>query len=190
LDHELSALQALSLWQSGEIPGHYTLWGHHLYFWGRLGRTLEVASAFAVMIDLLGADRLATIANELRQWHDDPATRAVNIVRRPRVAVAGVLAFALLASLAILTGTQTLDPALPLTDIAVPAGVAFVVKVLLMGIGVYLMLALYFVLFELVSTPLTDATARFMKRQHADKWLKLVTLPVLTLGFFLDLLGS
>jgi hypothetical protein len=51
-------------------------------------------------------------------------------------------------------------------------------------------LALYFVLFELVSTPFTDATARFMKRQHADKWLKLVTLPVLTLGFFLDLLGS
>ena len=190
MDHELTALQALSLWQSGEIPGHYTLWGHHLYFWGRLGRTLEITSAFAVLIDLMGAERLAVLAKELRQWHQDPATRAVNIVRRPRVAVIGVLAIAALASIAILTGTQTLDAALPFTAIAVPSVMAFVVKVLSMGIGAYLMLALYFVLFELVSAPLTEATARFMQRQHADTWLKLVTLPVLTLGFFLDLLGS
>ena len=190
MDHQLTALQALSLWQTGEIPGHYTLWGHHLYFWGRLGRILEIAAAFAVLIDLLGADRLATIARELQQWHEDPTTRAVNVVRRPRVALVGVLVIATLASVAILTGTQSVDPALPFTAIAVPASVAFVVKVLLMASGAYLLLALYFVLFELVSAPLADSTARLMKRQHADKWLKLVTLPVLTMGFFLDLLGS
>ena len=59
-----------------------------------------------------------------------------------------------------------------------------------MAMVAYLLLALYFVLFEVVSVPLADSTARLMKRRHADKWLKLMTLPVLTLGFFLDLLGS
>ena len=190
MDQEISALQALTLWQHGEIPGHYTLWGHHLYFGGRLGQILEVSSAAAVVIDLLGADRLAAIARELHAWHDDPTTRAVNIVRRPRVAAIGVLTIAALASLAILTGTQTFAPTLPLTDIVAPYAVAFVAKFLVMAIVAYLVLGLYFVLFELVSVPLADSMARLMKRQHADKWLKLVTLPVLTMGFFLDLLGS
>jgi hypothetical protein len=190
MDHEITGLQALSLWQHGELPKDLTLWGHHLYFWGRLGRVLEIISAFAVVIDLLGADRLTALAKELRDWHDDPTTRAVNVVRRPGVVLGGVLTIAALAALALLTGSEKLDPVLPFTDVPLPPGLAFIAHILCMAAAAYFLLALYFVLFELVSTPLADYMARLLKKRHADKWLKLMTLPVLTLGFLLDLLGS
>jgi hypothetical protein len=43
---------------------------------------------------------------------------------------------------------------------------------------------------ESVTPPIADYTARLLQREHADKWLKLISLPLLSLRFFLDLLAS
>ncbi len=124
MDHEITTLQALSLWQHGEIPKDFTLWGHHLFFWDRLGKILEIIGALAVVIDVLGADRLAIIARDLRQWDEDPEARPVTVVIRPRVVLAGVAAISILAALAMLTGPQQIDPVLPFTGIHLPPSLA------------------------------------------------------------------
>jgi hypothetical protein len=69
-----------------------------------------------------------------------------------------------------------------------PPALAFAVTILGLGVTAYLMLALYFVLFGIVIPPIGDFMARLLQRERADKWLKLISLPLLTLGFLLDLL--
>jgi hypothetical protein len=57
-----------------------------------------------------------------------------------------------------------------------------------LALSAYLLLGLYVALFCVAVPPLADHVARILDREHADKWLKLISLPLLTLGFFLDLL--
>jgi len=164
------------------------VWGHSLAFWDRLGQVMEFVGALAVVIDLLGAERLATIASELREWTQDPAMRPTRLLARPSVALIGIAAISIIAGIAILTGSERVDPVVPFTTISVPVVVAFAVTILGLAIPAYLLLVLYFVLFCVVTPPIADYTARILEREHADKWLKVIALPLLTLGFFLDMM--
>jgi hypothetical protein len=164
------------------------MWGHPLIFWDRLGQVMEFVGALAVVVDLLGAERLTAIASELREWAQDPAMRPIRLLARPHVALIGIMAISIVAGLAILTGSQKIDPVLPFTGIPVPVVVAFAVTILGLALSAYLLLALYFALFCVVAPPIADYIARVLQREHADKWLKVIALPLLTLGFLLDLL--
>jgi hypothetical protein len=188
MGQDISVLQAMTLWFTGELPKQLTIWGHPLVFWDRFGQVMEFIGALAVVIDLMGAERLSAIAVELREWTRDPEVRPTNLLVRPRAALIGIAAISLVAGFAILTGSQKIDPFLPFTNIPVPVVVAFAVTILGLALPAYLLLVLYFVLFCVVTPPLADFTARVLQREHADKWLKLIALPLLTLGFFLDLL--
>jgi hypothetical protein len=189
MDHEITTLQALSLWwQHGEIPKGFVVWGQYVMFWDRLGKVLEIVGALAVAVDVMGAERLATIAAELRHWSRDPETRPLAFVLRPRVILTGVVAISILAAVALLTGPQKVDPVLPFTHIHLPVNLSVAVSSLGLALVAYVLLALYFVLFETVIPPIADCIARFLQRKHADKWLRLISLPLLSLGFLLDLL--
>ena len=94
----------------------------------------------------------------------------------------------MIAGVIMLTGSQPTDPVLPFTGMPLPPAIAFAVTILGLGVAAYLLLALYFMAFGIVIPPIADFTARLLRREHADKWLKLVSLPLLTLGFLLDLL--
>jgi hypothetical protein len=188
MDQDISVLQAVTLWFTGELPKQLTMWGHPLIFWDRLGQVMEFVGALAVVVDLLGEERLSAIASELREWAQDPAMRPTSLITRPRVALIGIVTISIVAGLAVLTGSQRVDPVLPFTSIPLPIGVAFAVTILGLALSAYLLLALYFALFCVVAPSIADYTARTLQREHADKWLKLISLPLLTLGFFLDLL--
>jgi hypothetical protein len=175
-------LQTLSLWLAGGLPKDTTLLGCPLAFWDRLGHVLEFVGVIAVVVDFLGAERLSAIARELREW---PTSMLV----RPRAAAIGIAVFALIEGLTLLSGTQTIDPVLPFTTIAVPSAVAFAVTTLGLAISSYLILGLYVALFCVAIPPVADYMARVLDREHADKWLRLISMPLLTLGFFLDLLA-
>ncbi len=182
-------LQAVSLWFSGELPKDTTLLGCPLAFWDRLGHVMEFVGAIAVVVDLLGAERLTAIASELRAWTQGTAMRPISMLAHPRAAAIGIAVFALIEGLTLLSGPQKIDPVLPLTHIAVPPAVAFAATTLGLAFSSYLMLGLYVALFCAAVPPLADWMARIIDREHADKWLKLISLPLLTLGFFLDLLA-
>jgi hypothetical protein len=189
MDHDISLIQALALWVEGDIPRHVTVWGHSLVFWDRLGHVMEFIGAFAVVVDIMGAERLSAIATELREWTRDPAMRPTRMLARPHVALIGIGAISVVAGIAVLTGSQNIDPVLPFTAVPLPAAAAFAVTIVGLALSAYLLLALYFVLFGKVVPPIADYLARVLQNQHADKWLKLVSLPLLTLGFLLDLLS-
>ncbi len=188
MDHDISFMQALALWFEGEIPRHLTVWGYPLIFWDRLGHVMEFVGALAVVVDIMGADRLSEIARELREWTRDPSMRPSRMLVRPRVALVGIGAIAVVAAVAVLSSAQKVDPVVPFTDIPLARSVAVAVTIFGLALATYLVLALYFVLFGIVIPPIAEGLARLLQTQHADKWLKLVSLPLLTLGFLLDLL--
>ena len=187
---DISPLHALQLWFAGAVPKDVTVWGHQLIFWDRLGQVMEFVGALAVLVDLLGADRLATIAVELRQWTRDPELRPSRLLARPRSVLFGIVTIAIVAGFVMLTGSRSVAPVLPFTTVPVAPALAFVVTILVLALATYLLLALYFAAFGVVIPPLAAFIARLLQREHADKWLKLFSLPLLTLGFLLDLLVS
>jgi hypothetical protein len=189
MDHDISLLKALALWFEGEIPRHFTMWGYPLVFWDRLGQVMEFVGAFAVVVDLMGAERLSEIATELRDWTRDPAMKPTRMLARPRVALIGIGLISVIAGTVTLTGSQKINPVVPFTDVPLPWAVAFLVTIVGLAVAAYIVLALYFVLFGIVVPPIANYLARLLQTQHADKWLKLISLPLLTLGFFLDLLS-
>ena len=65
MGQDISILQAATLWFSGELPKHVTLWGCPLIFWDPLGQVIEFVGALAVVVDLMAAERLSAIAVDL-----------------------------------------------------------------------------------------------------------------------------
>ena len=53
MGQDISILQAATLWFSGELPKHVTLWGCPLTFCDRLGQVIEFVGALAVVVDLM-----------------------------------------------------------------------------------------------------------------------------------------
>ena len=56
-------LELPRLWQRWSMEGPETLsstilWGHHLFFWGRMGKLLEFIAALAIVADILGPEKL------------------------------------------------------------------------------------------------------------------------------------
>src|SRR5215475_12392855 len=169
MNQDVSVFEAVKLWFAGDTPKNLTMWGHPLVFWDRLGQVMEFVGALAVVIDLLGAERLSAIAGELREWTRDPEMRPTNLLVRPRAALIGIAAISFVAGFSMLTGSQKIEPVLPFTSIPIPAAVAFAVTILGLAIPAYLLLVLYFALFCVVIPPLADYIARILQREHADK---------------------
>ncbi len=63
----VSWVQAWGAWWSGHHLREETLlWGRTLLFWGRLGKSLQFAGAITVILELIGRERLASFALDLR----------------------------------------------------------------------------------------------------------------------------
>ena len=139
---DISPLHALQPWFAGEIPKHYTIWGHPLIFWDRVGQVMEFVGDLAVLVDLLGTDRLTVIAGELRAWTRDPELRPGRLLARPRSAALGIAAISIIAAVVMLTGSQPIEPVLPFTSMPLPPALAFAVTILGVGVAAYIVIYL------------------------------------------------
>src|SRR5437868_5445351 len=45
-------------WSGTELGHEELLWGHHLYFWARIGKGLEFLAALTIVTDIIGPEKL------------------------------------------------------------------------------------------------------------------------------------
>lgn len=58
---------AWQLWFSGMLEPHFLLWGVPLFWWGRIGKLVEFASAGTIIADILGPERIRVYGSSLHQ---------------------------------------------------------------------------------------------------------------------------
>lgn len=63
---EISLIDVWKLWFSGEETKDYILWGWKLLYWGRLGKIIQLISAFTIITDIVGVDRLQRFGDSMR----------------------------------------------------------------------------------------------------------------------------
>lgn len=63
--NEISYFEAWRHWFNGDNVSSYYLWTFQILWWGRIGKLVSFISAFAVIADILGAERLREFGKSL-----------------------------------------------------------------------------------------------------------------------------
>lgn len=76
--HDIGSLwNAWGLWFQGAQLTNYTLWGAPIFGWGRLGKGMEFVAGAAVIVEIVGPDRLTRFAAWLEGIKLDTVSRAM-----------------------------------------------------------------------------------------------------------------
>ena len=62
----VTLLQAWRFWFEGCPTGKLVLWGYQVFWWGRLGKVIELASALTIVAELIGSDKLHKFGRMLK----------------------------------------------------------------------------------------------------------------------------
>jgi hypothetical protein len=67
----LSAVGVCSLWLDGnEVKDHVFLLGKTVFFWGRIGKIMQLLASFVIFAEIIGPNRLRQLACALRSRYD------------------------------------------------------------------------------------------------------------------------
>lgn len=61
------------IWLSGKVPETATLWGKEIYFWGRIGSSIQLVTALFIIAQFIGAERIRSFGQSLNNL---PALKA------------------------------------------------------------------------------------------------------------------
>ena len=211
--NQVSLFEAWRQWLSGNLVHESVLWGFSILWWGRIGKIVQFAAALTIIADIIGPERLRLFGNSLHgafslkkvdyYLHDAFAhTKATwNYVRAPSEKVAEALAAVkefksdhinmfVCLGLTILGGFF-LWPRLGgwLTIISAAVGY-FVLLVSISPVMTILTLFVVSLLGLLIDFLIVEPIAWIIERPHIDKWVKIMAVILLILGFHFDLLAS
>lgn len=55
-------------WQIGKLPDNQLLWGTPIFWWGRIGKALQVTALAVVLVEILGVARLNRFGRRVDKW--------------------------------------------------------------------------------------------------------------------------
>ncbi|NJP09061.1 MAG: hypothetical protein HC866_05870 [Leptolyngbyaceae cyanobacterium RU_5_1] len=64
--NEISIFEAWALWWSGHLSPHSTIWGVSIFWWGRLGRTMQFVGAVTIIADIIGPEKIRKFGSSLQ----------------------------------------------------------------------------------------------------------------------------
>lgn len=163
-----NALNLMGMWLSGHSIADQTLWGVKVLWFGRFGKLIQFASAFTIIVELVGFDRIRLALGINAQLPPEEQQRA------NEMKVAKVLAFYMpyaFVIIALIVGALYYKSSLAANLLHVLAPPFFFVSALV-GMGMFVW---------------AIAIALFTVGEHGVKWFAYVMLIV---GFTLDFFAS
>ncbi len=172
---EISYLEAWQLWFSGQQTNGFLLWGVQILWWGRIGKVIQLISALAILVEIIGVERVRHFGNSIHQdftvWQIWRATKAtIQQFSREHSGLSKEFSYhAISARISFAT-----------------KWISFVAKRLLVFIeqGSFSILYLFFNSF------IVEPFAYILERPHIDKVVQIISVLMLLIGFHFDLLAS
>lgn len=204
--------EAWKLWISGNIQNSM-LWGMEILWWGRMGKLFQFAAALAIIAEIIGPDRLRIFGNSLhetftckkavalltdsKQWiktmwrykssSGEEQNKALAETSKYKADNVNLLVclFATVITLYLLW--EYLDWWMII--------ILAIISYSLFLITISPILTVFVILFfsgigALVDFILIEPLAWCLERKHIDKWVKIISVILLIVGFHFDLLAS
>ncbi|HEY9699447.1 MAG TPA: hypothetical protein V6D10_19470 [Trichocoleus sp.] len=64
--NEINIVQAWTLWLSGHLSSHATIWGVSIFWWGRLGKMMQFVGAITIIADIIGPEKIRRFGTSLQ----------------------------------------------------------------------------------------------------------------------------
>ena len=172
---EINYLEAWQLWFSGQQTNGFLLWGLQILWWGRIGKVIQLVSALAILVEIIGVERVRTFGQSIHRdftiwqmWRNIKAT--LQQFSRERSALSRKSNYhAIAEQISFLT-----------------RWISFVIRKLLLVMEQGSFMFIYLLFNSCVVEPL----AWTLERPYVDKVIKLVSVLMLLIGFHFDLLAS
>lgn len=209
----MTLFEAWGDWLGGQLKGDTLIWGVELIWWGRIGKLLQFMGGATIVAEIIGSHRLRGFGNSLHSWfnlniagryiensfrwyrvllrsvksgedfleHEDDTYFHIEMLNLITAAIGGVAIFwyfGLFGFQFLETGIFLLGILVGVLRITVVPFITIAVVVLVMGFGT--VIDLFFI----------ESMAWLLDRPQLDKWIKLVALLLLLIGFHFDFLTS
>ena len=188
---DVGYFEAWAAWWQGPTQ-HLVLWGHSILFWGRLGKVVQFVAALAIVVEILGPQRLRSVGVALKSlfiFGVGPASqkRDKALVNSIMVLVAaGSLAGGVLLGLRVTARTSSEEG---IENVAVLA----LVFIFFAAVGLFLggMAAAVLIVQVIAFLGLfVSGAAWTLEQPNIDKVVKVISAALLIAGFHFDLLAS
>jgi hypothetical protein len=206
--------EAWRLWAQGELDPHALLWGLQLFWWGRIGKALQLIAGAMIVIEIVGPERLRRFGESLDDRLRPESLRALllgsgtwlvahilfHVVaragseQRGRAGArldqpgAATLNFVLSAALGVWIGVNAHF------GLVYDIGAGIFVAAVGMMVAVPLLITVLLTIAALVGLSLRMAViapaVRILESDSLDRGAKLVALVLLLVGFHFDFLSS
>lgn len=206
---EVTIFQAWQLWFEGPIPPTTVVLGLALFKWVRIGKMLQFLGVFMVVVEIIGVERIRNIGVSLKnilpvknlhmlnfsawQFCSDiykhmvlPSMSQRRIDANERLKKSNLFIYTSLITLlsCIVCLFYLLDKFSFVQSVKGTGIIAFVIPVAI-GTSIYLVASLL-----LCVAKTAESLALFLSNRFIDRWIKLLILPFMVVGFLFDLLGS
>ncbi|HEY9621732.1 MAG TPA: hypothetical protein V6C78_15330 [Crinalium sp.] len=64
--NEISIFDAWAAWMSGHLSAHSTIWGVSIFWWGRIGKIMQVVGAGTIIADIIGPEKIRSFGASLQ----------------------------------------------------------------------------------------------------------------------------
>jgi len=205
--HDISFTEAYNIWVSGNSLNGYAIWGISIIWLGRIGKILSFFSATTIIAEILGPDQIRQFGNSLHNVSD---FRALIIKSFRSLIWLGIVLKRLFIrgsdskpdgseiKTVIWLYTFSLFPCIAFFLFLISNGVgilaslffAATIGLLLSVIATFLFFSLGSLLLALIDFLFIKPLAWILERKSLDKIVKILSLFLLLLGAFLDMLSS
>jgi len=211
----LTYLEAWKLWLAGQTVQDSLLWGAKILWWGRLGKVVEFLAATTIIADIIGPERLRKFGNSLHlaftltkaKYFLIDALKWIRTMfiynyswfgsRREEQALDQVVRFradtfnyyVCLALTAV--GLYFAWPYLSWWNVPfVAIAVLGALWMTLSPITTALLIVILSSFGVLIDLAILEPMAWLLERKMVDRWVKIISVVLLILGFHFDLLAS
>lgn len=63
--NEISIFDAWTSWLSGHLSPNATIWGVSIFWWGRIGKIMQVIGAITIIADIIGPEKIRKFGSSL-----------------------------------------------------------------------------------------------------------------------------
>lgn len=194
-------LSAWAQWFHGVQIPMLDLWGHKVFWWGRIGKLLQLFAALLVLLEIIGADKLKEMAasarknssnmvgdkNVIKALFDDSATNSTYVIGI-------VVAIAVIVVICIYGAVMDKPASAETVEHTVLFWIGFwVLFVIAAVIGTIIFFAVLYGLTALVTylvSYVLTAIAWVLNKSAVDRFGKTIALILFLIGFHFDFLSS
>ena len=75
MNYLIELIDAWKSWQGSPLPPDFVLWSRPIHWWGRIGIAIQLVAGLAILLEVVGPERIRKRGEKLRSGAERRATK-------------------------------------------------------------------------------------------------------------------